>query len=122
MSQDHKVIQMLHIKRLKTNQITDKEKIVYAYHYFESGNDFDAKKLLNSVSGPYYDGGLFKDISRALLCQTTVRTTGNADHGKESEFYLVVYRLTKHIIDNKLNFTKSSHFYLLKDQLFKDFM
>lgn len=122
MSQDNKVVLLQHRAKLRKNDLSDHEKVVFAYHYFEQNNHDEAVKLLSSVSGHYYESGLHKDISRALLCHATYASTQNPAHGKESEFYLVVYRLVRHITHNKIHFTNSGHFYLLKDYLFKDFM
>lgn len=120
MSQDNKVFILGHAKR--KNSLTDKERVVYAYHYFERNNESEAKKLLSEISKHYYDSTFHKDISRALLCHLTYPTTQNPVHGKESEFYLVVYRLTKFIVENKIHFNGSGYFVQLRDELFKDLM
>jgi hypothetical protein len=116
-SQDNNVILLDH--RSRKNNLSDHDKIVFAHHYFESGNHDEAIKLLSSVSSGYYISGFHKDIARALLCQSTYKLTLDPDLGKESEFYLVVYNLTIHIVSNKINFVGSGHFYQLRDELFR---
>lgn len=120
MSQDNKVFILGHAK--KKNILTDMERLVFAYHYLESGNESEAKKLLSEVSKRYYDSTMHKDVSRALLCLETCRTTRHQPHAKEAEFYLVIYRLTKYITENKIHFNGSGYFVQLKDELFKDLM
>lgn len=109
------------IKRLKKNDLTDRDKVVFAYHSFEQGNDGEAISLLKNVSQSYYLTQLHKDISRALLCQATYKNTNDPSMGKQSEFYLVIFYLVKLITSRKLNFQTSGYFYQLKDELFKDF-
>lgn len=119
MSQDNKIVLIQHAMRKKN--ITDYEKIVFAYHYFEQGNPESAKELLGTVHQLYYQSQFHKDIGRALLCHATFKTTNDPMTGKESEFYLIVYRLTKQITESKMHFTGSGHFYQLRDELFKGF-
>lgn len=121
MSQDNKVVQLLHIKKSNNNDLSNKEKLVFAYHYFDQGNDEAAIKLLCTVGQAYYVTQFHKDISRALLCQATYKTTQDYNIGKESEFYIIVYRLVVTITSKKLVFTGSGHYYQLKDELFKGF-
>lgn len=120
-SRDPKIIPISQLRKVKRS-LTDHEKIVYGYHAFEEGDPAEAIRLLSSVSQAYFMNGFHKDISRALLCQITFKTTNHPDHGKESEFYLVIYRLTKHIVSNKIHFNGSGHFFQLKDELFKGMM
>lgn len=119
MSQDNNVVLLNHKKR--KNIITDRERVVFGYHYFEQNNQDEAVKILSEVTPGYYQSQFHKDISRALLCHATIKSTNDPKLGKESEFYLVVYRLTKHVTSRKLTFNQSGHFYQLKDELFKDF-
>lgn len=113
---------MDHKKKQKNGKLTDRERVVYAYHYFERGNSSEALATLCQVNQSYWTGQFHKDISRALLCQATYATTQHPGHGKESEFYVVVYRLTKYVTSNKIHFDGSGNLYLLKDELFKDLM
>lgn len=122
MSHDNKVILMEHKKKQLSHKLTDHEKVVFAYHYFEQNNVGEAIKAIQDVSQGYWTGQFHKDISRALLCHATYQTTQNPALGKESEFYVVVYRLVKYITSNKIHFNGSGHFYQLKDELYKDFM
>lgn len=121
MNQGPKVVS-LSGRRLKHQKLSDKEKIIYSYHLLSDCFVDDAIDLLKLVSKDYYEKDLHKDISRALLCYATKASSQNIQHGKESEFYLVVYRLVKMISEQKLYFKNSEYFVMLKDQLFKDFM
>jgi hypothetical protein len=124
MSQDN-VVNLDLARRVKKKQLTDRDRLVFAYHELskqsveglQTGLD-----LLNEVSDTYYKEGLHKDISRALLCWTTYKKTLNFAHGKESEFYIIVSNLVAIITQNKLTFKKSEYFYFLRQELFKDFM
>lgn len=114
---------MFELKRkLKHNQLTSRDKVIFAYHYLVQSNFEETIKTLNMIDSAYWVTQFHKDIARALLCVSTYASTQDPGLGKESEFYLVVYRLTKMIIDNKLHFTGSGHFYQLKDELFKGLM
>lgn len=105
----------------KKNQLSDHEKIVFAHHYLEQNNQAEGTKLLSSINPSYFHSQFHKDVARALLCHATHKNTQDPKHGKESEFYLVVFKLTRHIVSHKIHFTGSGHFYQLKDELFKDF-
>jgi hypothetical protein len=109
---------MMQHARVK-NRLSDHERIVFAYHYFEQGTPDKAKELLSQVNSLYYQSQFHKEIARALLCHATYAHTQDPILGKESEFYLVVYRLTKLITEKKLHFIGSGHFYQLRDELFK---
>lgn len=117
----HENDQVLSINLGKRSSFTDKEKLVYGYHYLDQGRLDDAKKLLGQISSGYMATTLYKDLSRALLCWATYKHTGNESHRKESEFYLVVYRLTKLVLKDNVMFKNSGHFHDLKETLFKDF-
>lgn len=121
-SQDNNVFMFELKKKSKSNQLTNRDKVVFGYHYFEQNNPEEAIHTLNIVESAYWITQFHKDISRALLCGATFNTTQDPSMGKESEFYIVVYRLTKHIVTNKIHFTGSGHFYQLRDELFKGLM
>lgn len=107
------------INRVNAKFLSDYEKIVYAYHNFQSNNSEEALKLLNLISPWYYQNQFHKDISRALLCASVAKTTNDLLMSKESEFYIVIYRLTMYITEHKIHFNGSGNFYQLKYELFK---
>lgn len=119
MSHDNNIVSIE--TRKKRGHLSDKDKIVLAYHLIEESKEKDALKLLGSINQSYYLTYIHKDVSRALLCYLIFKTTQQENLRKESEFYLVLYKLTKHILRNNLVFNKSGFFYTLKDELFKDF-
>lgn len=119
MSQDNNIFDM-NLSKKKKFKLPDREKVIAAYHLFESAQDEEAMELLSTVDQHYYLFQFHRDISRALLCWAIRASTQRLDHQKESEFYLIVYRLTKLITNRKLNFPKSGNFAELLDTLFKD--
>lgn len=121
MSQDNEVVDLGLFKQVKKNQLSDHGKIVCGYHLLSQDNFEEGIKVLGSVSTHYYTTELYKDLSRALLCWSTCQNSGNEDHRKESEFYLVVYRLTKMVVGHNLLFTNSGFFHDLINGLFKGF-
>lgn len=108
-------------RKRKKYGLTDRDKIVFAYHFFEDKKYDEAKKLLGEISGGYFTTGFYKDIARALLCWATMKYNNDSKCQKESEFYVVVYRLTRKVIGEKLIFKNSGYFTDLKNELFKDF-
>lgn len=101
--------------------LSDKDKIVYGYHLLESGDVAEAKRVLGSVTQTYFMVNLYRDISRALLCWITYKSTNSLQHYKEAEFYLVIYKLTKKVVSENLMFKNSTQFDELLNVLFKDF-
>lgn len=119
---DDKSISMDDFKsKKKAKTLNNREKVVHAYHLFNDKKDSEAVSILVSIPQSYYLIDLHKDIARALLCWATHKTSNSMDHYKESEFYVVIYRMTKHICVNKLMFKNSGYFSELKLNLFKDF-
>lgn len=102
--------------------LSNRDKLVYAHHHFQSHQHYEATKLLASVDRHYLEQDLHKDIARALLCHCTYPKTQDPLIGKESEFYLIVYYLVKHISETKIHFKNSGYFYLIKEELFKGFL
>lgn len=121
-NQDNNIVMFELKRKLKHNQLSNRDKIIFAYHYFDQNDVNSAVNTLNTVDGAYWITHFHKDISRALLCIPTYQSTQDPSIGKESEFYLIIYRLTKRITDGKIHFTGSGHFYQLKDELFKGMM
>jgi hypothetical protein len=118
---ENEIVNLGLFKQFKKNQLTDYGKIVYGYHLLRERRVLDAQKLLGSVSTSYYTMDLHKDIARALLCWATYQNTQDESLRKESEFYIVVYKLTKMITTEGLLFTNSGFFHDLKNGLFKGF-
>lgn len=117
---NNKVVLIDHKKKHKI--LTDHQRVVFGFHYLEDGNVEEALSTLGQVNQSYWTGQFHKDIARALLCHLTYPNTGNPQHGEESEFYLVVYKLTKLIIEGNIHFNGSGNIRLLKDELFKGLM
>jgi hypothetical protein len=107
-------------RKFKKNQLSDKEKIVYGYHFIEDRNIDQAKSLLSSVSQHYYMAGIYKDLTRALVCYLAYKYSSNPVHSQESEFYLVVYKLTQRIYWDQIKFHHSGYFEDLRLSIFVD--
>ncbi len=120
MSQKPPNIRDIHSAKTIINKISDREKIVVSYHIIEQGRTLEAIDLLSSISQDYFLIQFHKDIARALLCWATRGIAQDLKLAKESEFYLIVYRLTKFITENKLTFKNGGYFYELITELFKD--
>lgn len=120
MNQKPPNIRDIHSAKTMINKIPDREKIVVAYHTIEQGRTAEAIGILSSVSQDYYLIQFHKDIARALLCWATRGAAQDFRLAKESEFYLIVYRLMKFITENQLTFDKGGYFYELMIGLFKD--
>lgn len=123
MSQDDNtsVVPMDLFKKKRKGSLTDHERVVFAYHLFENGDNDGAKKLLGEVSSGYFTTTFYRELSRALLCYSVSKGTDNHALGKESEFYVVAYRLYKKVIREELVFKNSGYFVEMKDGLFKGF-
>lgn len=115
------VVPILLFKKKIHGELTDREKLIYGYHLLEDKDEIGAAKLFGSLSPGYMATNFYKDLSRALLCWATLQTTNNEDMRKESEFYLIVYRLARKINHEGLVFRNSGYFNELKDTLFKGF-
>lgn len=103
--------------------LTDKGRIVFAYHAFQSGNANEGVKLLSEVSQDYYMSGLYQDLARACLfwsLYVNSRGVNGDQYYKESEYYLIVYRLVKFVIQGGLCFNKSGYFHDIDLKIFKD--
>lgn len=121
MSQDN-VVNLELARKTKSKQLTDRDRLIFAYHEFVDGRNEDAIKLLNDISEDYYKVQLSKDLARSLLCWATYKSTLNFMHGKESEFYVIVSNLVAIVTQNKLLFKRNEYFYLMRQELFRDFM
>lgn len=108
------------IRRIRDQNLSDHDKIVYAYHLLQDSDSERASKLLTSVSKTYLKSGLHIDISRALLCHLINQRSPDALIGKESEFYLVIYGITLHVAQNSVEAGWATPFRELKERLFKD--
>lgn len=122
MSQDNDIVDLDLFKKFKKNQLTDHGKIVYAYHLIQEEKIEEARKVLSSVSVQYYTTEMYRDLSRALLCWATYKNNSDLNLYRESEFFLVVSKLTKAVISKNLIFQNSGYFHDLKNGLFKGFI
>lgn len=121
MSQDNDIVDLDLFKKFKKNQLNDHGKIVYGYHLLQERKVEEAKQILASVSVHYYSVDIYKDLARALLCWATYQTNGDETLRKESEFYPVVSKLTRMIVNEKLVFINSGYFHDLRNGLFNGF-
>lgn len=122
MSRTNNLILLDYKKKEKAKQLSDRDRICFAWHYISEGELDRAIKIMAPIQDYYWATQIHKDIGRALLCHEAYKSTRDSNMGKESEFYIVIYRLTKYISDTKVQFKNASQFWLLRDQLFKDLM
>lgn len=101
-------------------ELTDKGRIVFAYHAFQSGNSTEAVKLLTEVSQDYYMSGLYQDLARACLFWSLYVNNKQDSFYKESEYYIIIYRLVKFVVHGGLCFNKSGYFHDIELKIFKD--
>jgi hypothetical protein len=122
MSQNNDGVVHLNLFKKKVHgELTDRDKIVYAYHLLESGDEMGASKMFGTLSPGYMATNFYKDLARALLCWATHKNTNNEDHRKESEFYMIVYRIAKRVNVEGLVFNNSGYFTEMKDTFFRGF-
>lgn len=109
------------VRELKGKSLTDRERIVYGYHFISNEDYENGYKLLGQVTQEYFEVGLFKDLSRALLCHTVGEMFADVSMQREAEFYLVIYRLTRMILTLRPEAIWTIQFFQLKETLFKGF-
>lgn len=104
----------------KTNR-TDRDLVTYAYHFVRLGDLLLAQKYLNMLRNDYFDAGVYKDLSRALLVWSVVVVTG-APLTREIETiyeYFVILKQAQQMFE-EVNFETKSGFRRFKKQ-FDDF-
>lgn len=72
---------------------TNRDHFVYAYHFVRLGHLLLAQKYLNRLSHDYFDSGIYKDLTQALLAWSVSRINQNyVSDPSKYEFFLVVKR------------------------------
>src|SRR5690242_15490626 len=98
-------IKKLEFEIEKKLNITDRDLVVYAYHFVRLEHPLLAQKYLNQISLDYFDIGVYKDMSRALIIWAMMKEAGrlvtwtNPDY----EYFVILKRVTTTFED--LHFT-----------------
>lgn len=101
---------------------TDRDYIVYAYHFVRLGNLLLAQKYLNRLDSSYFDSMVYKDLSQALLLWSMNVATGGSmpdPAAKVYEYFIILKRIITMFDD--VNFVSKPAFYRFKRQ-FQQFM
>lgn len=110
-------IRLLEMEIDRIPNLTDRDKVVYAYHFLRLGNFILAQKYLNRLDSGYFDSGIFKDLFKAVLAWTVTRDNPalkTEASTKLSEYFLVVKRAV--VMFEDVNFQTKPAFYRFKKQ------
>lgn len=94
---------------------TDKDLVVYAYHFVRLGNFLLAQKYLNRLHEHYFDNGVYKDLSHSLLVWSLMNATGGSmsDQARATyEYYVILKRAIE--MFEEVNFVSKPAFYRFK--------
>jgi hypothetical protein len=65
----------------------DRDYVVYSYHFVRLGNLLLAQKYLNRVSTDYFDSGIWKDLTHALMVASIHSAAGKSMTPPASKLY-----------------------------------
>lgn len=100
---------------------TDKDYVVYAYHFVRLGHLLLAQKYLNRVHPDYFDTTVFKDLAQALLMWSLAQTDPSLKTGPVAasyEYFIILKRVLEMFED--VNFQSKPAFYRFR-KTFKEF-
>jgi hypothetical protein len=83
-------------KKAATDRASDRDLVVYAYHFARLGHPILAQKYLNRLATDYFDVGVWKDLYQGMLAWSL--TTMNPALKKEKyanahEYYIIIQRV-----------------------------
>jgi len=96
--------------KLKANP-TNRDRIVFAYHFCRLGNPLKAQVQLNLLSEDYFENEIFRDLWKAMLAfsfRTTSPQAFTGNMGRAFEYFLIIRKVEKVFLD--LNFKLKSNF------------
>lgn len=105
----------------KATAATDRELVVYSYHFTRLGQYLLAQKYLNRLSTDYFDIDVYKDLSKALLAWSVVKSDESQDSQPVRatyEYFIILKRAIE--MFEEVNFTTKPAFYRFK-KTFKEF-
>lgn len=105
---------------LKTRP-TDRDLVVYAYHFLRLEHPVKAQKYLNKLDPNYFDYQIYKDLSKSLLLWSMAQTDAYLKQRippSEYEYFIIL----KRIVDTfePLQFYAKPAFYRFRNQ-FREF-
>jgi hypothetical protein len=99
---------------------TDRDFVVYAYHFVRLGNYLLAQKYLNKLDPGYFDTGVYRDLTHALLVWSLNSSMGGSmppNSAAVYEYFVVIKRVLASFED--VNFQSKPAFYRFKKQFFE---
>lgn len=94
--------------------VTDRDNLIYAYHFLSLGLKPKARHHLEKISSIYWNSGIFKDLYRSILAELMLRVEAS-DHRfeREFEFFIVVKRMI--VMLDEVDFTSKFAFIGFKE-------
>lgn len=111
-------IKQLELEISKKPDLVDRDLVVFAYHFMRLEHPLLAQKHLNMLNANYFDSGVYKDLSKALLAWSVSQANPlfkNQKNQATYEFFVVLKRALP--IFEQLNFTQRPAFLRFKKEL-----
>jgi hypothetical protein len=110
-------IKKLEFEIEKKRNPTNRDLVIFAYHFVRLEHPLLAQKYLNRLSPDYFDSGIYKDLCAALLAWSVVQANPlfkNASNDRAYEFFVVIKRIMTMFTD--INFESRTAFRRFKVQ------
>lgn len=108
----------LEIRKLEIERkLTDRDLVVYSYHFMRLNQPLLARTHLNRISATYFEAGVYRDLFQAMLQWSILRETPDlvSDKANRAYEYYILLRRTK-VAFETLNFSTKASF----EQFHKD--
>ena len=105
-------IKQLELEIQKKLNPSNKDLVVYAYHFVRLHNLLLAQKYLNRLSDSYFDTEVYRDLSRALLMWVTCQSSPEIDSRPVAatyEYFIILKRSLE--MFDQVNFVSKPAFY-----------
>lgn len=114
---NNREIVQLELELRKKHDATDRDLVVYAYHFVRLGHLLLAQKYLNRLSTDYFDVNVYKDLSKALLAWSVVKADEKQDsrHVQATYEYFIILKRVLEMFED-VNFTTKPAFYRFRKQ------
>lgn len=89
-------------KKRATSALSDRDLVVYAYHFARLGHPLLAQKHLNRLTATYFDVGVWKDLFQGLLAWSLIQVNPELKKEKYAvshEYYVVIKRVLETFSD-----------------------
>lgn len=113
-------IKKLEFEIQKKFEPSDRDYVVYAYHFVRLGNFLLAQKYLNKLHADYFDSGVYRDLSHALLVWSLNSATGGTmptNSARIYEYFIILKRIVETF--EEVNFISKPAFYRFKKQFYE---